>query len=315
MEQNNEIILFETSDKKVTLSVPMDGDTVWLSQAQMAELFDTTKQNVSLHANNCFKEGELNKKSVVKDFLTTASDGKNYKTKYYNLDVIISVGYRVKSKRGIEFRQWASKILKQYMIDGYAINEKRLHALQKTVDIQTRMLADALNVEEKDVLRAVNLYTDSLILLDQYDHQVIVKPTGAKPIYRITYDDCMKMVSHMKDSFETDVFGVEKEEGKVNGIISAIYQSAFGEDAYPSIEEKASNLLYFMIKDHPFADGCKRTAASLFLEFLERNDALFIDGNKRIGDGELVAITLMIAESNPEEKDIMVKLVMNLLNM
>lgn len=315
MEQNNEIILFETSDKKVTLSVPMDGDTVWLSQAQMAELFDTTKQNVSLHANNCFKEGELNKKSVVKDFLTTASDGKNYKTKYYNLDVIISVGYRVKSKRGIEFRQWASKILKQYMIDGYAINEKRLHALQKTVDIQTRMLADALNVEEKDVLRAVNLYTDSLILLDQYDHQVIVKPTGAKPIYRITYDDCMKMVAHMKDSFETDVFGVEKEEGKVNGIISAIYQSAFGEDAYPSIEEKASNLLYFMIKDHPFADGCKRIAASLFLEFLERNDALFIDGNKRIGDGELVAITLMIAESNPEEKDIMVKLVMNLLNM
>ena len=315
MEQNNEIILFETSDKKVTLSVPMDGDTVWLSQAQMAELFDTTKQNVSLHANNCFKEGELNKKSVVKDFLTTASDGKNYKTKYYNLDVIISVGYRVKSKRGIEFRQWASKILKQYMIDGYAINEKRLHALQKTVDIQTRMLADALNVEEKDVLRAVNLYTDSLILLDQYDHQVIVKPTGAKPIYRITYDDCMKMVSHMKDSFETDVFGVEKEEGKVNGIISAIYQSAFGEDAYPSIEEKASNLLYFMIKDHPFADVCKRIAASLFLEFLERNDALFIDGNKRIGDGELVAITLMIAESNPEEKDIMVKLVMNLLNM
>ena len=315
MEQNNEIILFETSDKKVTLSVPMDGDTVWLSQAQMAELFDTTKQNVSLHANNCFKEGELNKKSVVKDFLTTASDGKNYKTKYYNLDVIISVGYRVKSKRGIEFRQWASKILKQYMIDGYAINEKRLHALQKTVNIQTRMLANALNVEEKDVLRAVNLYTDSLILLDQYDHQVIVKPTGAKPIYRITYDDCMKMVSHMKDSFETDVFGVEKEEGKVNGIISAIYQSAFGEDAYPSIEEKASNLLYFMIKDHPFADGCKRIAASLFLEFLERNDALFIDGNKRIGDGELVAITLMIAESNPEEKDIMVKLVMNLLNM
>nr|MCR5100331.1 virulence RhuM family protein [Butyrivibrio sp.] len=252
---------------------------------------------------------------VVKDFLTTASDGKNYKTKYYNLDVIISVGYRVKSKRGIEFRQWASNILKQYMIDGYAINEKRLHALQKTVDIQTRMLADALNVEEKDVLRAVNLYTDSLILLDQYDHQAIAKPTGAKPIYRITYHDCMKMVSHMKDSFETDVFGVEKEKGKVNGIISAIYQSAFGEDAYPSIEEKASNLLYFMIKDHPFADGCKRIAASLFLEFLERNDALLRDGNKRIGDGELVAIMLMIAESNPEEKDVMVKLVMNLLNM
>ena len=313
--KKNEIVLFETKDKSKLLSVQMDGNTVWLSQAQMAELFDTTKQNVSLHANNCFKEGELDRNSVVKDFLTTATDGKRYKTKHYNLDVIISVGYRVKSKRGVEFRQWASKILKQYMIDGYAINEKRLNALEKTVDIQTRMLADALNVEEKDILRAVNLYTDALTLLDQYDHQSIIKPDGKSPIYRITYDDCMTMVSHMKDSFETDVFGVEKEAGKVNGIISAIYQSAFGQDAYPTIEEKAANLLYFMIKDHPFADGCKRIAASLFLEFLERNQALFKDGNKRIGDGELVAITLMIAESNPDEKDIMVKLVMNLLNM
>ncbi|WP_027204313.1 RhuM family protein [Butyrivibrio fibrisolvens] len=313
--KKNEIVLFETKDKSKLLSVQMDGNTVWLSQSQMAELFDTTKQNVSLHANNCFKEGELDRNSVVKDFLTTATDGKQYKTKHYNLDVIISVGYRVKSKRGVEFRQWASKVLKQYMIEGYAINEKRLSALEKTVDIQTRMLADALNVEEKDILRAVNLYTDALTLLDQYDHQSIIKPDGKSPIYRITYDDCMTMVSHMKDSFETDVFGVEKEAGKVNGIISAIYQSAFGQDAYPTIEEKAANLLYFMIKDHPFADGCKRIAASLFLEFLERNQALFKDGNKRIGDGELVAITLMIAESNPDEKDIMVKLVMNLLNM
>ena len=312
MEQNNEIVLFETSDKEVTLSVPMDGDTVWLSQAQMTELFNVDRTVITRHVNNIFKEKELIRESNVQKMHIANADRP---VQFYSLDVIISVGYRVKSKRGIEFRQWASKILKQYMIDGYAINEKRLHALQKTVDIQTRMLADALNVEEKDVLRAVNLYTDSLILLDQYDHQAIVKPTGEKPIYRITYDDCMKMVSHMKDSFETDVFGVEKEKGKVNGIISAIYQSAFGEDAYPSIEEKASNLLYFMIKDHPFADGCKRIAASLFLEFLERNDALLRDGNKRIGDGELVAITLMIAESNPDEKDVMVKLVMNLLNM
>ena len=310
--KKSEIILFETKDKEVTLSVPMDGDTVWLSQAQMTELFNVDRTVITRHVNNIFKEKELIRESNVQKMHIANADRP---VQFYSLDVIISVGYRVKSKRGIEFRQWASKILKQYMIDGYAINEKRLHALQKTVDIQTRMLADALNVEEKDVLRAVNLYTDSLILLDQYDHQAIVKPTGAKPIYRITYDDCMKMVSHMKDSFETDVFGVEKEKGKVNGIISAIYQSAFGEDAYPSIEEKASNLLYFMIKDHPFADGCKRIAASLFLEFLGRNDALLRDGNKRIGDGELVAITLMIAESNPEEKDVMVKLVMNLLNM
>ncbi|SDL15464.1 Fic/DOC family protein [Kandleria vitulina] len=311
MEQNNEIVLFEASDKEVTLSVPMDGDTVWLSQAQMTELFNVDRTVITRHVNNIFKEKELIRKSNVQKMHIANADRP---VQFYSLDVIISVGYRVKSKRGIEFRQWASKILKQYMIDGYAINEKRLHALQKTVDIQTRMLADALNVEEKDVLRAVNLYTDSLILLDQYDHQAIVKPTGAKPIYRITYDDCKTMVSHMRDSFDTDVFGVEKEVGKVNGIISAIYQSVFGEDAYPTIEEKAANLLYFMIKDHPFADGCKRIAASLFLEFLERNHALLRDGNKRIGDGELVAITLMIAESNPEEKDVMVKLVMNLLN-
>lgn len=312
MVKKNEIILFETKDKEVTLSVPMDEDTVWLSQAQMTELFNVDRTVITRHVNNIFKEKELIRESNVQKIHIANADRP---VQFYSLDVIISVGYRVKSKRGIEFRQWASKILKQYMIDGYAINEKRLYALQKTVDIQTRMLADALNVEEKDILKAVNLYTDALTLLDQYDHQAIVKPTGAKPIYRITYDDCMTMVSHMRDSFDTDVFGVEKEVGKVNGIISAIYQSAFGEDAYPSIEEKASNLLYFMIKDHPFADGCKRIAASLFLEFLERNDALLRDGNKRIGDGELVAITLMIAESNPEEKDIMVKLVMNLLNM
>lgn len=312
MEQNNEIVLFETSDKEVTLSVPMDGDTVWLTQAQMTELFNVDRTVITRHVNNIFKEKELIRESNVQKMHIANADRP---VQFYSLDVIISVGYRVKSKRGIEFRQWASKILKQYMVDGYAINEKRLNALQKTVDIQTRMLADVLNVEEKDILRAVNLYTDALMLLDQYDHQAIVKPTGTKPIYRITYDDCMTMVSHMRDSFDTDVFGVEKEVGKVNGIISAIYQSVFGEDAYSTIEEKAANLLYFMIKDHPFADGCKRIAASLFLEFLERNQALFKDGSKRIGDGELVAITLMIAESNPEEKDVMVKLVMNLLNM
>ena len=312
--KKSEIILFETKDKEVTLSVPMNGDTVWLTQEQMSSLFDTARSSIAYHIGNIFKEGELEKNTSVEIF-DRSTNSASRPPKYYNLDVIISVGYRVKSKRGIEFRQWASKILKQYMIDGYAINEKRLHALQKTVDIQTRMLADALNVEEKDILKAVNLYTDALTLLDQYDHQAIVKPDGKAPVYRITYDDCMTMVSHMRDSFDTDVFGVEKEVGKVNGIISAIYQSVFGEDAYPTIEEKAANLLYFMIKDHPFADGCKRIAASLFLEFLERNQALFKDGSKRIGDGELVAITLMIAESNPDEKDIMVKLVMNLLDM
>ena len=309
----NEIVLFESKDKKVVLSVPMDGDTVWLTQLQMANLFDTTKQNVSLHANNCFKEGELDKNSVVKDFLTTGSDGKKYRTKHYCLDVIISVGYRVKSQRGTEFRQWANNVLKQYIINGYAINERRLQALQKTVEIQTKMIAGTLDIEQQDVLKAVNLYTQALILLDQYDHQSLEKPEGSSPIYRITYSDCREMVDHMEDTFKSDVFGVEKEAGKVEGILAAVYQDVFGGEVYPSLEEKAANLLYFMIKDHPFEDGCKRIAASLFLEFLSRNNALFRDGQKIISDGALVAITLMIAESNPDEKDIMTAMVMNLL--
>ena len=178
MAKENEIVLFETEDAKVRLTVPIQEDTVWLTQAQMTELFDTSKQNVSLHINNCFKEGELDKDSVVKDFLTTASDGKNYKTKYYNLDVIISVGYRVKSQRGIEFRRWANKVLKDYIIKGYAINDKRLEALQKTVEIQARMLATAIEGDSDEVLRAVNLYTQALTLLDQYDHQSLEKPEG-----------------------------------------------------------------------------------------------------------------------------------------
>ena len=229
--------------------------------------------------------------------------------------MILSVGYRVNSKRGIAFRRWANKVLKQYIIQGYAINEKRLAALQKTVDIQTKMLACTLDVEEADVLRAVTLYTEALMLLDQYDHQSLEKPEGNQPIYRITYADCRSMVDAMEDSFHSDVFGVEKEKGKVEGILAAVYQSVFGGDVYPSLEEKAANLLYFMIKDHPYADGCKRIAASLFLEFLDRNDFLYKDSEKRISDGALVAITLMIAESDPEEKEIMVKLVMNLLTL
>ena len=190
-----------------------------------------------------------------------------------------------------------------------------MEALQRTVDIQTRMIADALDIEEADVLKAVNMYTDALTLLDQYDHQSITKPKGTMPIYQLTYDDCRKMVDAMRYAFNSDVFGVEREKGKVEGIIAAVYQSAFGEEIHKTIEAKASNLLYYMIKDHPFTDGCKRIAASLFLEYLNRNNALYINGEKRISDGALVAITLMIAESRPEEKDIMVDLVMNILSM
>ena len=307
---SSELVIFETKDNEIKLDVPVDRETVWLTQAQMTELFDVDRTVITKHVNNVFKEKELSRESNVQKMHITNSDRP---VQFYSLEVIISVGYRVKSQRGVEFRQWANSILKKYIIDGYAINEKRLQALEKTVDIQTRMIANALDIEEADVLRAVNKYTDALLLLDKYDHQALEKPTGTVPVYRITYEDCKMMVGKMKDSFETDVFGVEKEEGKVAGIIAAVYQSVFGEDAYPSIEEKAANLLYFMIKDHPYADGCKRIAASLFLEFLDRNKALFIDGRKRLSDGTLVAITLMIAESKADEKDVMVKMIMNLL--
>ena len=309
--RKNEIVLFTDGDINIEVQINPEQETVWLTQKQMEVLFDVKHATVSEHITNILASGELDETSV--GFSDKSSGGR--KPKIYNLDMILSVGYRVNSKRGIAFRKWANNVLKQYIMKGYALNERRLQALRKTVDIQTRMLADALDIEEKDVLRAVNEYTEALLLLDQYDHQTLCKPDGSAPIYRITYDECTRMVGRMKDSFHTDVFGVEKEAGKVAGIIAAIYQSVFGQDAYPSVEEKAANLLYFMIKDHPYADGCKRIAASLFLEFLDKNDVLFQEGIKRLSDGTLVAITLMIAESKPEEKDIMVKLVMNLLNL
>ncbi len=307
-----EIMIFETKDNEIKLTVPVENETVWLTQAQMTELFQVDRTVITRHVNNVFKENELLRKSNVQKMHIPNSDRP---VQFYSLEVIISVGYRVKSNRGVEFRQWANSVLKQYIMQGYAINEKRLAALQRTVDIQTKMLASTLEVDEAELLKAVNLYTNALMLLDQYDHQSIIKPTGNKAIYRITYEDCRNMVNEMEDSFHSDVFGVEKEKGKVEGILAAVYQSAFGKDAYLSLEEKAANLLYFMIKDHPYADGCKRIAASLFLEFLVRNNVLYEKGQKRISDGALVAITLMIAESDPKEKDIMVNLVMNLLTM
>ena len=307
-----EIMIFETKDNEIKLTVPVENETVWLTQAQMTELFQVDRTVITRHVNNVFKENELLRKSNVQKMHIPNSDRP---VQFYSLEVIISVGYRVKSNRGVEFRQWANSVLKQYIMQGYAINEKRLAALQRTVDIQTKMLASTLEVDEAELLKAVNLYTNALMLLDQYDHKSIKKPAGNKAIYRITYEDCRNMVNEMEDSFHSDVFGVEKEKGKVEGILAAVYQSAFGKDAYPSLEEKAANLLYFMIKDHPYADGCKRIAASLFLEFLVRNNVLYEKGQKRISDGALVAITLMIAESDPKEKDIMVNLVMNLLTM
>ena len=311
-EKNNEIILFETHDQEVKLSVSLENETVWLSSNQMALLFDRDEKTVRKHVNNVFKENELDKENNTQKMRV---DGVKQKVPFYSLDVIISVGYRVKSQRGTEFRQWANKVLKQYILNGYVINEKRLLALNKTVEIQSKIIANALEVEESEILRAVNLYTDALLLLDQYDHQALSKPSGRKSLYRMTYSDCRTIINQLEDSFSSDVFGVEKEAGKLEGILAAVYQDVFGGEVYPSLEEKAANLLYFLIKDHPFIDGCKRIAASIFLEFLGRNDALFRNEEKVISDGALVAITLMIAESKPEEKDIMTTVVMNLLKM
>ena len=262
----NEIVLFTDGDINLEVELSPELETAWLTQKQMEELFDVKHATVSEHISNILSSGELDETSV--GFSDKSSGGR--KPKIYNLDMILSVGYRVNSKRGIAFRRWANSVLKQYVIQGYAINEKRLQALERTVDIQTKMLACTLEVEESDILKAVTSYTDALMLLDQYDHQSLKKPAGNRPIYKITYEECKKMVSHMEDSFKSDVFGVEKEKGKVEGILAAVYQSVFGGDVYPSLEEKAANLLYFMIKDHPYADGCKRIAASLFLEFLAR---------------------------------------------
>ena len=304
----NEIIVFKNGGLELEVNVSEDRENVWLSKQQMAELFQRDRTVISKHLKNIFNESELSEKSNVQNLHVANSDKP---VPFYSLDVIISVGYRVKSPNGIIFRKWATSILKDYMINGYSINKKRLDALNKTIEIQSRMLASSLDIDAKEVLSVIDSYSNALSLLDDYDHGTLTKPKGKNSIYELTYKECRDLIDSMK--FNSSVFGVEKEKGKLEGILAAIYQNVFGEELYPSIEEKAANLLYFIIKDHPFADGCKRIGASLFLEFLNKNKHLIIDGKQIISNSALVAITLMIAESRPEEKDVMVKLVMNFL--
>ena len=304
----NEIIVFKNGGLELEVNVSEDRENVWLSKQQMAELFQRDRTVISKHLKNIFNESELSEKSNVQNLHVANSDKP---VPFYSLDVIISVGYRVKSPNGIIFRKWATSILKDYMVKGYAINKKRLDALNKTIEIQSRMLASSLDIDAKEVLSVIETYSNALSLLDDYDHGTLIKPNGNSSIYELTYKECRDLIDSMK--FNSSVFGIEKEKGKLEGILAAIYQNVFGEELYPSIEEKAANLLYFIIKDHPFADGCKRIGASLFLEFLNKNNHLIIDGKQIISNSALVAITLMIAESRPEEKDVMVKLVMNFL--
>ena len=233
---NNDIVIFKNGELELEVSVSEDKETVWLSLDQMAELFKRDRSVIGKHVRNIFKEGELQKESVWAKFAYTAADGKVYDVDYYNLDVIISVGYRVKSKRGVQFRIWATSILKDYMIKGYAVNQKRLEALDRTVKIQSRIIASTLELDEKEVLNVVETYADALSMLDDYDHGCLEKPNGKDTIYRLSYEECRTLIDSMR--FESDVFGVEKEAGKLNGILAAVYQNVFGTEVYPSIEEK-----------------------------------------------------------------------------
>lgn len=228
--------------------------------------------------------------------------------------MIISVGYRVKSQRGIAFRKWATAILKEYIVQGYAVNNKRLKVLNKVIEIQSNIIADVLDLNSKEVLDVIQKYSQALELLDYYDHQIVKKPIlSNKEAYKLNYKECRNLIDNMAFSATSTIFGKEKSKGALEGIIGSVYQTAFGEDMYPSVQEKAANLLYFIVKDHPFVDGCKRIAASIFLHFLNKNNLLFKNNEKIISDSTLVAITLLLAESKPEEKEIMINVIMNFL--
>ncbi len=310
MDQKTELVIFKAQSGNIKLDVNIDKDTVWLSLDQISKLFKRDKSTISRHIKNVFSENELLKDAVVAKFATTASDGKIYNVVYYNLDVIISVGYRVKSKRGVEFRKWANNVLKNYILRGYAVNNSRINQLGEIVRIMKRA-NDQLG--SKQILDVIEKYTVALDLLDDYDHQRIKKPNGNVGAYVLSYDECKDIISKMKFGQESSLFGNEKDDS-FKASISAIYQTFGGEEVYPSLEEKAANLLYLITKNHSFLDGNKRIAATMFLYFLDKNEVLFEDGEKIIDDYTLVAITIMIAESKPLEKDIMVKLTMNFLN-
>ncbi|MDY5110454.1 RhuM family protein [Faecalicoccus sp.] len=311
----NDIVVFKNGELELEVTVSEDREDVWLSQKQMAKLFNVDRTRVTRHINNIYKEGELDEEGTCAENAQVQFEGKRKvkrNLRIYNLDMILAVGYRVKSPNGIIFRKWATSVLKDYMIKGYTINQKRLNRLNKTIKIQNRMLASTLEIDETEVFNVIEAYQSALSLLDDYDHNSISKPKGTDSIYRLTYEECRALIDTMK--FESDVFGVEKEEGKLKGILETIYQHVFGQELYPSMEEKAAHLLYFLIKDHPFVDGCKRIGVTIFLEFLNKNHHLFVDGKQIISNNTLVAITLMIAQSMPEEKETMVNLVMHFLS-
>ena len=308
----NEIIIFKNQDVK--LEVNMKDETVWLSLDQMAKLFCRDKSVVSRHIRNAINE-ELNN-SVVANFATTANDDKTYQVKYYNLDVIISVGYRVKSQNGVIFRKWATKVLKDYMIKGYAVNQKRLEYLEKTVmliDIASRINTEIQGTEAQEIIKVINNYSKALRLLDDYDYKRLSKPRGTMNDKKITYRECINIINKLRFNNISTLFALERKEG-LKSIINNLYQTFDGKELYPTIEEKAANFLYLITKNHVFIDGNKRIAATLFICFLEYYNTLYRENKQIIDNNTLVAITLLVAQSNPKEKDILIDLIMNFLN-
>ncbi|MDQ3020906.1 MAG: virulence RhuM family protein [Bacteroidota bacterium] len=325
MDKKGEVVIFKTLGKETQMEVRVDEDTVWLSQNQLSVLFGKSRVTITEHIGNIFKEKELNKKSVCRNFRHTARDGKSYKAQYYNLDVIISVGYRVKSKRGTQFRIWANKVLKEYLIKGYGINEKRLKEteqnfieLKKTVKLLENVVEHkALTTDEASgLLKVITDYTHAMDLLDRYDHQTLKKSLKtSKAKFKINYNDAINAIQTLKEKFGgSSLFGMEKDKS-FRSSLDNIYQTFKRKELYPGAEVKAAHLLYFVVKNHSFTDGNKRIAAFLFIWFLERNGLLYSkEGLKKIEDNTLVALTLMIAESKSEEKDMMIKVILNLMD-
>ena len=315
--QKGEIVIYRTEDGKTALDVTLEEQTVWLSLNQMATLFQRDKSVVSRHLNNIFKSKELRRDAVVAFFATTASDGKTYRVEYFNLDAIIGVGYKVNSKRGTQFRIWATNTLREHLVRGYTVNKRRLNELRQTV----QLIADVAerhpltSDEATAVLRVVSDYTFALDLLDDYDHQrVSLAKTTKVQATPVTYEEAKRFIERLKEKFDaSDLFGQEKD-GSLHSSLQTVFQTFGGKDLYPGLEEKAAHLLYFLVKNHSFVDGNKRIAAALFLWFLEKNRMLYkVDGSKRLGDNALVAMTLLIAESKPAEKEILTLVVANLL--
>lgn len=323
----NEVIIYQSSDSQTQIDVKFEGDTVWLNQQQLAKLFKGSRSNIVEHIKNIYKTGELNENSTCRKFRQVRKEGKRTverQVDHYNLDVIISVGYRVNSKRGTQFRQWATQRLKDYLVKGYAINEKRLKASQQQLTALKKSLSLLENVvkqkqlstnEAVGLLKVVAAYSHALDLLDQYDHQQLQVPQAKKaPVKKLTYVEAIKQIGlWRKQQNAGKLFGNEKDES-FQSSLQTIYQTFGGKDLYPSLHEKAANLLYFVVKNHSFTDGNKRIAAGLFLYFLDKNKQLYArDGSKIIADNTLVAITIMIAESNPDDKEMMIKLIVNLM--